>query len=169
MSYSLTQQLLGEDVDVDLPEDGEAVELPEAEEDNFDSTTLDGIEDGKTLNEEDSEDIPQEDLPDDEEDDVDAIAEAALLSFAFAQERLAESMALTESKTVIRFNRQARLKNLTNRSALVFARRANDPLYKKYSKHNALRLRLRGAIVKKYGSRASSYARKLLNKTAPEE
>lgn len=88
-----------------------------------------------------------------------AADEAALEEFANAQNFLAEQM------NVIRLNKQTRLLNLTNRSALILAKRANDPLYDKYAKFNALRLQFRAAIVKKYGSKAASYARQIMSKS----
>ena len=48
----------------------------------------------------------------------------------------------------------------------MLARKANDPLYAKFNKFNSLRLKFRAAIVKKYGVRASSYARKLMSKAS---
>ena len=94
------------------------------------------------------------------EEDLDAIEEAALEEFAMGQETLAEQM------NIVRLNKQTRLLNLTNRTALVMAKKANDSLYEKYARFNALRLQFRSQIVKKYGVRASSYARKLMQKSA---
>lgn len=85
-----------------------------------------------------------------------SLEEAALLEFANGQEMLAEQM------NIVRLNKQTRLLNLTNRSAIILAKRANDTLYAKYAKFNAMRLELRAQIVKKYGSRAASYARKIM-------
>ena len=85
-----------------------------------------------------------------------SLEEAALLEFANGQEMLAEQM------NIVRLNKQTRLLNLTNRSAIILAKRANDTLYAKYAKFNAMRLEMRAQIVKKYGSRAASYARKIM-------
>ena len=85
-----------------------------------------------------------------------SLEEAALLEFANGQEMLAEQM------NIVRLNKQTRLLNLTNRSAIILAKRASDTLYAKYAKFNAMRLELRAQIVKKYGSRAASYARKIM-------
>lgn len=95
-------------------------------------------------------------------DDVEMgdLEEAALEQFSRSQDFLAEQM------NIVRLNKQTRLLNLTNRSALILAKRSKDQLYDKYAKFNALRLQFRGAIVKKYGSKASAYARKIMAKTA---
>ena len=95
-----------------------------------------------------------------EEADIDALEEANLLAFAGAQ------VALHEQMNIVRLNKQTQLLNLTNRSALILAKRANDTLFAQYAKFNALRLKARGAILKKYGSRASAYARKLMTRVA---
>ena len=79
---------------------------------------------------------------------------------------LQEGSALAESMNIVRLNKQTRLLNLTNRSAIIMAKRANDQLYDKYAKFNALRIQFRSAIVKKYGTKASAYARKLMAKAA---
>jgi hypothetical protein len=93
-------------------------------------------------------------------DEPDALEEANLITFAQGQ------MVLHEQMNIVRLNKQTQLLNLTNRSALILAKRANDTLFAQYAKFNALRLKARGAILKKYGSRASAYARKLMTKVA---
>ena len=93
-------------------------------------------------------------------DEPDALEEASLLTFAQGQ------MMLHEQMNIVRLNKQTQLLNLTNRSALILAKRANDTLFAQYAKFNALRLKARGAILKKYGSRASAYARKLMTRVA---
>ena len=100
------------------------------------------------------------DLVENEEtgDEPDALEEASLLMFAQGQ------MMLHEQMNIVRLNKQTQLLNLTNRSALILAKRANDTLFAQYAKFNALRLKARGAILKKYGSRASAYARKLMTR-----
>lgn len=108
----------------------------------------------------DGEEGLKEPLHEEDEADLDALEEAALLEFAQSQEILSEQM------NIVRLNRQTRLLNLSNRTALIMARRANDSLYDKYAKFNALRLQFRAQIVKKYGSKAASYARKLMTQTS---
>lgn len=93
-------------------------------------------------------------------DEPDALEEAALMLFAQGQEVLSEQM------NIVRLNKQTRLLNLTNRSALILAKRANDTLFAQYAKFNGLRLKVRAAILKKYGSRASAYARKLVSRVS---
>lgn len=102
-----------------------------------------------------------------DEDDMDAMEEAALEKYAMALNQMGDEETLTEQKNIVRLNRQSRLLNMTNRTAIVMARKSNDNLYKKYAKFNALRLQYRAQIVKKYGSKAASYARKLLSRSAP--
>ena len=97
---------------------------------------------------------------DDGDEDIDTLEEASLIQFAQSQEMLSEQM------NIVRLNRQTRLLNLSNRTALILAKRVNDPLYANYAKFNALRLKFRGEIFKKYGSKASAYARKLMTRTA---
>ena len=70
--------------------------------------------------------------------------------------------ALSEQKNVVRLNRQAKLSSLTMRSALVIAQQRKDPLFAKYAKAAELKRRFRGLIAKKYGTQATSTARKLL-------
>ena len=85
-----------------------------------------------------------------------------------ALQALAEAMdVVTEGVNIVRLNRQTKLLNLTNRSALVLAKRANDPLFAKYAKFNKVRRDIRDQIVKKYGAKATSYARKVMTSTTP--
>jgi hypothetical protein len=105
------------------------------------------------------------------DDDLDPLEEAELLKFAITMQAMHESglqegTALSEQMNIVRLNKQTRLLNLTNRSAIIMAKRAGDQLYDKYAKFNALRIQFRSAIVKKYGSKASAYARKLMTKAA---
>lgn len=93
-------------------------------------------------------------------DDLDSLEESALLTFAMAQE------SLTEQVNIVRLNKQSKLLNLTNRTAIILARKNSDSLYAKYAKANALRLQYRADIVKKYGTKAASYARKLMAKAS---
>ena len=116
------------------------------------------VEDAKLPDEDEGLKDP---LSEEEEDsELDTLEEAALIEFAQSQEILSEQM------NIVRLNRQTRLLNLSNRTALIMARRANDPLYSKYAKFNALRLQFRAQIVKKYGSKAASYARKIMAQTS---
>ena len=70
--------------------------------------------------------------------------------------------ALSEQKNVVRLNRQAKLSSLTMRSALVIAQQRKDPLFAKYAKAAEMKRRIRAIIAKKYGTQATSTARKLL-------
>jgi len=72
---------------------------------------------------------------------------------------------VSEQMNIVRLNRQTKLLNLTNRSALILAKRAGDPLFTKYSKFNKIRRDIRAQIVKKYGAKATSYARKVMSNT----
>lgn len=111
---------------------------------------------------EDLDDVTLQDLNgvDDSEDDLDVYEESGLTAFVEAVE------GLTEAQTIVRLNKQAKLNGYTVRTALVLARRNNDPLFVKYAKFNKLRLEMRASIVKKYGARAASIARKLVQRTA---
>ena len=69
---------------------------------------------------------------------------------------------LNEAKNIVRLNKQARLSALTGNAAITLARRANDPLYKKYEKAATMRRKMREAINRKYGSKAKTTAKALL-------
>ena len=69
---------------------------------------------------------------------------------------------LAEQQNIVRLNKQAKLSSLTMRSALVIAQQRKDPLFAKYAKAAELKRRFRGLIAKKYGTQATSTARKLL-------
>ena len=69
---------------------------------------------------------------------------------------------LNEAKNIVKLNKQARLAALTGNAAIMLARKAKDPLYKKYEKAAAMRRKFRDAINKKYGSKAKTTARALL-------
>jgi hypothetical protein len=102
---------------------------------------------------------------DNETPDADGeLTEAGLTTGDIAQLRqLAESQELiSEQINIVRLNKQAKIANLTTRSALLLAKRKGDQLYTKYAKLNAARLQIRAMIVKKYGAKAASYARKLV-------
>lgn len=151
-----------------------ATELLEAKEKT--DTSMDKEIDSEDDDHVDPEAISGEDSMEDEdevitevedEDDMDAMEEAALEKYAMALNQMGDEETLTEQKNIVRLNRQSRLLNMTNRTAIVMARKSNDNLYKKYAKFNALRLQYRAQIVKKYGSKAASYARKLLSRSAP--
>ena len=73
---------------------------------------------------------------------------------------------INEAMNVVRLNKQTKMLSLASRTALVLAKKANDPLYAKYAKFNAIRLQLREQIFKKYGSKANSRARQLMTGTA---
>lgn len=103
-------------------------------------------------------------LGDDTEDTIDV--EDIGLDEQEAISVMADAMNLCEQMNIVRLNKQSKLLNLTNRSALVMAKRNNDPLFAKYAKFNKIRRDLRDQIVKKYGSKAASYARKVMNKSA---
>lgn len=92
--------------------------------------------------------------------DLDLSEEAALEEFAHMQE------VITEQMNIVRLNRQAKLLNLTNRTALVLAKQNKDPLFAKYARFNSLRLQIRSKIVKKYGAKAAARARSLTSKAA---
>ena len=78
----------------------------------------------------------------------------------------AEGSSLNEAaRNIVRLNRQTKLLNLTNRSALVMAARKGDPLFAKYAKFNKMRKAIRAQIVQKYGAKATSYARKLMTQS----
>lgn len=77
-----------------------------------------------------------------------------------------DTNALNEGANVIRLNKVTKTANLASRMAIVLARTANDPLYTKYAKFNGLRLSIREAIYKKYGSKANMRARALMSGTA---
>ena len=69
---------------------------------------------------------------------------------------------LAEQQNIVRLNKQAKLSSLTMRSALVIAQQRTAPLFAKYAKAAELKRRFRGLIAKKYGTQATSTARKLL-------
>lgn len=73
---------------------------------------------------------------------------------------------LNETMNIIRLNKQAKTLNLAHRQALLMAKAKNDPLYAKYAKFNGLRLTIRDALFKKYGSKAQQRARQLMAGTA---
>lgn len=161
MSNALLNELLTEAEEVANVEDMDS-EI-EAEDEDVASAEEANVEDDM---DEDDEVLTEEEF--------DAIEEAALETYAMAlnqmgDDYLSESELLSEQKNIVRLNRQSRLLNMTNRTAIVMARKSNDNLYKKYAKFNALRLQYRAAIVKKYGSKAASYARKLLSRSAPKK
>ena len=150
----LMQGLLGETFDTtnELPKDHE-------HPGDFTKDNADQLKDG-ALGE--GADDGASDASDEELDPLD---EAALLEYAQSLNAYEEQTAgLSEQLNIVRLNRQTKLLNLSNRSALMMARKASDPLYAKFNKFNSLRLKFRAAIVKKYGSRASSYARKVMSK-----
>lgn len=138
-------------------------EIEDEDDDHLDGEAKDNSDDM-----EDDEDAINEV---DDEDDMDAMEEAALEMYAMSLNQMGDDTddTLTEQKNIVRLNRQSRLLNMTNRTAIVMARKSNDNLYKKYAKFNALRLQYRAQIVKKYGSKAASYARKLLSRSTPSK
>jgi hypothetical protein len=73
---------------------------------------------------------------------------------------------LSEAKSIIKLNRQAKTNNLAHRAALLMAKGKNDPVYTKYAKFNGIRLQLREIIYRKYGSKAIARARALMSGTA---
>lgn len=93
--------------------------------------------------------------------------EASLAQLAeFYKSMEGEGGVLTEAaRNIVRLNRQTKLLNLTNRSALVMAARKGDPLFAKYAKFNKMRKAIRAQIVQKYGAKATSYARKLMTQS----
>lgn len=70
--------------------------------------------------------------------------------------------ALTEAQNIVKLNTQAKLTNLTVRSALVIARAKKDPLFAKYAKASALKRQLREQIMAKYAGQARTTARRIL-------
>lgn len=83
----------------------------------------------------------------------------ALIAF---DEAVAAGGPLAEAANIVRLNRQAKLSSLTMRSALVLAQQKKDPLFAKYARAAMLKRSIRAIIAKKYGSQATTTARKLL-------
>ena len=77
-------------------------------------------------------------------------------------DKFAEATGLTEQQNIVRLNKQAKLSSLTMRSALIIAQQKKDPLFAKYAKAAEVKRRIRAIIAKKYGTQATSTARKLL-------
>ncbi|WP_368880298.1 hypothetical protein [Proteus mirabilis] len=139
---------------------------------NMDNTDVFSEENKETDVDDDSDvfnENDEEELPDPEESEALDEDYQNLLSMDTMYLILSEDMsheALQEARNIVRLNKRTRLNNLTTRTALVMARRKKDPLFAKYAKFNTLRLGLRARIVKKYGSRAMSYSRKLMSRTS---
>jgi hypothetical protein len=87
----------------------------------------------------------------------------ALSQLALAFKETDDTGALNEQMNIVRLNKAAKIANQTSRTALLLAKNANDPLYAKYAKFNGLRLQIRAQIFKKYNSKATSIARKLVH------
>jgi hypothetical protein len=87
-------------------------------------------------------------------------ADALLSVMTDAEARGAQ--ALTEVKSIVRLNRQAKLDGLIMHSALVIAQHQHDPLFQKYAQAAEVKRRIRGIIVRKYNAKAQQTARKLL-------
>ena len=144
-----------EEVEQDLPKEEE--ELHDAAHDT--DAELADDEDTKALDEaDDGVELEGELTPEDDQ----MLGEFARTLNLFSTEML------SEAPNIVRLNRATRLNNLASRTALVLAKRKGDPLYTKYTKFNAMRIALRRKIIKKYGSKANTHARKLLAGTAPK-
>ena len=156
MSNDLMSSLLGESVDT-------TTELPKDHEHPQDFTAnKENLKDGALGEEAETGDEDDADLA-----DLDPLDEAALLQYALSMDAYeAQTSGLSEQLNIVRLNRQTKLLNLSNRTSIMLDRKTNDPLYAKFNKFNSLRLKFRAAIVKKYGVRASSYARKLMSKAS---
>ena len=100
------------------------------------------------------------------EGDEDVLEESALYRMAAALNVFNEGITaeeLNEQMSIVRLNRQAKTANLAARAALLMARSNNDPLYQKYAKFNGMRLQLKAAIFKKYGTKANARARAMIS------
>ena len=69
---------------------------------------------------------------------------------------------LEEARNIVKLNKQARLASLTTNTALTLARRANDPAYRKWEKAAIIRRQQREIIERKFGAKARTTARALL-------
>jgi hypothetical protein len=77
-------------------------------------------------------------------------------------ESAAGAVALSEMKSIVKLNRQAKLDSLIVHSALVIAQQKKDPLFKKYAAAASIKRQFRSKIVRKYNTQAQAAARKLL-------
>lgn len=68
--------------------------------------------------------------------------------------------------STIRRSAQSKRNALAVAYALKIAREKNDPMYKKYTKFNRLRKKLKAMIFKKYSGRATMQARSKLSNTS---
>ena len=73
------------------------------------------------------------------------------------------SFGLSGTKTIIRFNKAAKKNLLLTKNAIMFAKAANDPMYKKLARFNKNRRKFMNLIRKKYYSPANSKAMKTLS------
>ena len=111
-------------------------------------------------------DLDDLDSIDDSDHDEDVLEESALIRMAAALNVFNEGISteeLNEQMSIVRLNRQAKTANLAARAALLMAKSNNDPLYQKYAKFNGMRLQLKAAIFKKYGTKANARARAMIS------
>ena len=119
-----------------------------------------------------------EDLKNDKKTDNDvdasseALAAAALMDLASESDieelaasseqmdEVSEMMGVAMERTIVRFDRKARLAHLTKQGELNAARQANDPNYKKLVKLWMLERALEKKIHQRWGSKGQSIARK---------
>jgi len=73
-----------------------------------------------------------------------------------------------KSTSVVRMDKQRKIKMAVARVAVQLAKEKNDPLYDKYQKYRQLYLETKAKIVEKYGPKATQVVRQALAKGGKE-
>lgn len=71
-------------------------------------------------------------------------------------------IATEATKTIVKMNKSAKFSAIERRAAIRLAEKANDPLYTKYAKGRKLMLESREGIYTKYGNKAKTEAKKII-------
>lgn len=71
-------------------------------------------------------------------------------------------IATEATKSIVKMNKSAKFSAIERRAAIRLAEKANDPAYTKYAKGRKLMLENRDTIYKKYGAKAKSEAKKVI-------
>ena len=95
------------------------------------------------------------------EGEMEAAEIADLVEDGLLELEHAELVEQEANRNIVKLTKYAKLEALQERSILIMARAAKDPLYTKYNMWNAKRLDIKAQLKKKYGSRTKSFARKM--------
>lgn len=66
------------------------------------------------------------------------------------------------TKTIVKMNKTAKYSAIEHRAAIRLAAKGSDPAYQKYAKGRAMMIEARNAIYTKYGAKAKSEAKKII-------